>query len=392
MDNSLEYNNKLIGFDGFIARRDYFLNVLYLSMISTVLLIPQTNYVVNHIGVFEDVFNLQKILFDAPLLMKVWAIISALIMAYIGVGNATRRLNDIFGYVNEVFNILVSVLIIFTCFFNFVPLFLSLSAIGLCLILKLFLLLKKGKISKALPYDYLKEFNWGAYFGTWIWGLLNSSYKTLWIIPLSFTPLGFYFGFVCGLKGNEWAFKNKIWQNIEHFKKTQDKETIIFTVLSLIVVPIVVSFLVITLIVFSIIGISNWSKTASPNDVNKALDSVSKNISSIYFESYEIKNKENVFYVNPRDWQGYNFSQKKKIFDLAAAMAANERNAKNKGNSTYYSKNKELFKTKIFSSTTGELLAEFSIDEKIIKANGEPDFKEIFKAVLSAYKFYNPKK
>ena len=69
-----------------------------------------------------------------------------------------------------------------------------------------------------MPYDYKKEFNWGAFFGTWIWGLFNKSYKTLWMLLLWCTPWGLLFAIYCGIKGNEWAGKNRDWDNLEKFK------------------------------------------------------------------------------------------------------------------------------------------------------------------------------
>ena len=47
----------------------------------------------------------------------------------------------------------------------------------------------------------------------------------------------------------------------------------------------------------------------------------------------------------------------------------------------------ELNKTKIYSAETKELLGEFSME---LSENATP--KEIFKSVLTSYKFYNPKR
>ena len=43
----------------------------------------------------------------------------------------------------------------------------------------LFFIFKKGKVTSRYPYDFTKEFNWGAFFGGWIWGLFNESFKPL---------------------------------------------------------------------------------------------------------------------------------------------------------------------------------------------------------------------
>lgn len=70
-----------------------------------------------------------------------------------------------------------------------------------------------------IPHN-IKQWNWGAFWLTWIWGFGNRSFKTLWaLIPY----FGFIWMFVCGVKGNEWAWKNKQWSNVEDFNNTQRK-------------------------------------------------------------------------------------------------------------------------------------------------------------------------
>ncbi|MEI8129751.1 MAG: hypothetical protein WCG95_09080 [bacterium] len=70
----------------------------------------------------------------------------------------------------------------------------------------------------------IRGWNWGAFFLTWIWGIGNKSYLSLW----AFIPyFNFIWGFVCGAKGNEWAWKNKKWTNVEEFNKAQKKWVIV---------------------------------------------------------------------------------------------------------------------------------------------------------------------
>lgn len=71
----------------------------------------------------------------------------------------------------------------------------------------------------TLPPE-LRGWSWGAFFLGIIWGIFNNSYLTL----LLFIPfLNFIWWFVCGAKGNEWAWKNKKWNDINHFKRVQKK-------------------------------------------------------------------------------------------------------------------------------------------------------------------------
>ncbi len=66
--------------------------------------------------------------------------------------------------------------------------------------------------------------NWGAFFFTWIWGLFNGAYVTLWGLLLWFVPLGnIVWAIVCGLNGNRWAWQGKPWTSSEHFRSVQHK-------------------------------------------------------------------------------------------------------------------------------------------------------------------------
>jgi len=74
----------------------------------------------------------------------------------------------------------------------------------------------RGKLS-LLPVE-LSGWNWGAFFLSWIWGIGNNT----WIAFLTFIPIvNFIMIFILGAKGNEWAWQNKRWNSLEHFKKVQ---------------------------------------------------------------------------------------------------------------------------------------------------------------------------
>lgn len=73
-----------------------------------------------------------------------------------------------------------------------------------------------GKQSVVPPE--VKGWNWGAFLLNWIWGIGNSTYIAL----LMFVPLvNIFMFFILGAKGNEWAWKNRTWRDVEHFKQTQ---------------------------------------------------------------------------------------------------------------------------------------------------------------------------
>ncbi len=74
----------------------------------------------------------------------------------------------------------------------------------------------QGKLAALPPQLY--GWNWGAFFLTWIWGIGNNTQ----IAFLTWIPLvNFVMIFMLGAKGNEWAWQNKRWKSIEHFKKVQ---------------------------------------------------------------------------------------------------------------------------------------------------------------------------
>ena len=64
----------------------------------------------------------------------------------------------------------------------------------------------------------LDRWNWGAFFLNWIWGLGNSTYIALlmWVPFVNLIMI-----FVLGARGSAWAWKNKQWQDVEHFKRVQ---------------------------------------------------------------------------------------------------------------------------------------------------------------------------
>ena len=74
----------------------------------------------------------------------------------------------------------------------------------------------QGKMAMLPPQLY--GWNWGAFFLNWIWGIGNNTFIALLCL---FPLINIVMIFVLGAKGNEWAWQNKQWQNIEHFKRVQ---------------------------------------------------------------------------------------------------------------------------------------------------------------------------
>lgn len=73
--------------------------------------------------------------------------------------------------------------------------------------------------NSTLPPE-LQGLNWGAFLLNWIWGIGNNT----WLALLALVPgVGFIMSFVLLVKGNEWAWANKQWDSVDHFKATQRK-------------------------------------------------------------------------------------------------------------------------------------------------------------------------
>jgi predicted PurR-regulated permease PerM len=77
-----------------------------------------------------------------------------------------------------------------------------------------------GQGKQAIVPQEITGWNWGAFIFSWLWGLFNGTYIAL----LSLIPyVGIIMVIILGIKGNEWAWRYKHWDNVEHFKKVQRK-------------------------------------------------------------------------------------------------------------------------------------------------------------------------
>ncbi len=380
MENDLVICTKLFSRSGAIGRRDFFLNFLYITMLSSpfwlpvlaCLTIPKVLDIEWAVAIIGKLSSISIVIFSALLFPSL-----------------VKRLNDINGKFDKKLNT-----IYLSCFYvaTLLTAFVSQPFFIVILGFLIYLFAKKGVISSKSPKDITKSFNWGAYFGTWLWGLFNKSYVTLWMIPLSITPLGFVFQLICGIKGNEWAAANKDWKSINHFKESQETQTIVFTILQLVIFPIVLTIIVFALM-FGLMfktfdeSVKNPEKTKS--SIEK-IETVMSKIETLYFESHEITENENKFYISPNTWLYTSYKERTDILDLAANISASERRKNDKsGNCCSYSKSKELPRTKIYNVENNELLAEFYMDESLYTSE-EVNFKDILKASFKAYRFYEP--
>lgn len=75
-----------------------------------------------------------------------------------------------------------------------------------------------GMGDQSVVPQEIKGWSWGAFLWNWIWGVGNNT----WIALLTLLPfVNIIMTIVLGIKGREWAWKNKKWDSIEAFNKTQ---------------------------------------------------------------------------------------------------------------------------------------------------------------------------
>lgn len=407
MSENLEINTKLYSYDGILGRRDYCINLIYISAISLVINTPFIIYWLIRCSSLEDIFKFNIVFFNAPIILIFLTLISAILVLVLLVPTIHRRIRDLCANTN---NYLTAICVIFMGLANFwfiFPFAVYIAILSISWIVGLCLLFIPGKVTSKLPYDYTKDFNWGAYFGTWIWGLYNRSYLTLFMWALYTTPFKELFKIYCGLKGNEWAYKGKRWNDVEAFNKSQKKQTIFFICLNFLILPalfIVPMVLIIALIIA--LGTGNCDNSTTTEQIksppveeqkitNKKpvekieLDGIYKSLAYIYFDSYEFTENEYKFYVSEKDWKTYTIIDKLDLMNKAQKISKGYRykldRIEHPAGCSYTSESDYLNKIKLYSTEKHQLLGEFNddIDYENISA------KKMLKSVLKMWKFYD---
>lgn len=91
----------------------------------------------------------------------------------------------------------------------------------------------------SVPAEIMGGWNWGAFLLGWIWGIGHS----VWIALLAFIVPWPIMEIILGVKGNEWAWQNRRFESVEHFKEVQRKWTIwgvIIYIISLFVIAVII--------------------------------------------------------------------------------------------------------------------------------------------------------
>jgi len=75
-----------------------------------------------------------------------------------------------------------------------------------------------GMGKESIIPEEIKGWSWGGFLWTWIWGIGNKT----WISLLGLiSPINLIVAIILGIKGREWAWRNKKWDSVESFIKVQ---------------------------------------------------------------------------------------------------------------------------------------------------------------------------
>ena len=380
----LKINNKVVAFKGCIGRREYILNMMIVNAFSVLLTMPFSYWMVKSCQNPMEMFNFPALFASAPISVMFFYTLACLISIVLLFGLMLRRIADIKGVPVNIWICLVAGILVlipyvwilkmnaWTALFFIIGIFIS---ILICCI--------KGKISSQLPFDALKRFNWGAFWGTWIWGLFNKTPVTLLMIPLLFTPALFTFMIICGIKGNEWAFKNTKALDSEIFHKKQKNQAIFWNGLAGFVI-----FILPFLLVFFTVAYSVKTAIDNPDSLKKVgntLSEIAEDLIVSNFTDYVLDIDENKFYMEPKIWINLTYNERYDLFKGAAAYASMKKLQSSDLRFEGYSGSRtdEMEITKIYSTYNGEILAEFNTDG----VDDVSDFKSAMSAFMKALYF-----
>lgn len=379
----MNINNNFVAFKGFIGRRDYILNIMYLSMISAILSMPFSIWIATAVQNPLEAFNVGSLVRTAPIFASFFWGVACVISLVIGFGLYSRRIADIRGEEGTPAYVWAAVLAISPYLWVMKTNPITVLIFLMCLVAGFIILIIPGKISGQIPHDELKRFNWGAFWGTWIWGLCNKTYITMWSIPLFFTPAFFAWAVICGMKGNEWALKNQS-ADVDKFQAGQKHQAIFWNILAgffIFILPILLVFLITAFVITSTIK--------NPESAQKFIEQTEDFVEYIVddaFESYELDIDENRFYMDPQNWVNLSYNDRYNALKGAAAVASLKKSRSDDKKYEGYngSRTSEMAKTRIYSTYNGELLAEFKMDSY---ADEIHDFKSAFKAAMKSLYF-----
>ncbi len=400
MDENYEINTKLYGFGGILGRRDYCINLIYILVIMFLINCPFAIYLSKKLLSFDEILRYNEFFYGAPLILVLISLLTSIAVGALLLSNVHRRLTDILGRKSSFLTTVFGIMILTSFLWFIFPYTILGKLFLLTLVWSVFLIFMPGSITSKLPYDYTKIFNWGAFLGTWMWGFYNKSYITLFQWAVGPTPFGFLFKIYCGLKGNEWAYKNKKYDDLEKFNKSQRRQTVFFIFWNFVILPLLLALPLILIFTYTLTFNNYYTGCAIKQDekppivkqVNRSqekvdLDGLYKFLANLYFESYEFTNNENKFYLDTDEykWKDSSIFDKCEIMDKALKISKGyrykENRIKNPNKCPAANSYDEMRKIKIYSAKTGQLIGEYNtlIDDNAFT----------LKDAMSIWKFYD---
>lgn len=365
MEIDYKINKSLFGFNGILNRRNFIANYFLINAITTSIFVtPLLVLFFVKPSLLRQIIGIVPYKPSFVLFVIFWLVCYCCLKFGWYYLTILRRMRDILGENREIkahiLTILLSLLILTVELSSRNVLLLQYFTIAVVVCLMCI----EGNISSKLPKETLPRFNWGAFLGTWIWGLFNKSYKTLWGILLFFTPGFFNFAIYCGLKGNEWAYKNQQIEE-EKFHNNQRMQTTIWAF----VAPVLNIIIWISLLFTSISGFSAYLKT-HPQYRDKLVGyyvEVMALKAQTTFEEIKLDNNEYRFVINPKVWNTYSDNEKYSLFNSAGSYIIYKKSLKPSIDAPI----EELEKIKIYSSFNNEILGEFQPSQDMIKDKGK---------------------
>lgn len=370
-------NKKLISLTGVLGRRDFFVNVLFISMIKYLLVTP----VIYSMFIHPELISVENN--SRPLWALLYMCVVGLIVGVLYFPSLVRRVRDILGEENDNRIYMISAILSLIIFIIYTPVGAIFGWVGVFAIFMAMFL--NGKITGEKPKSEIVKFNWGAFFGTWIWGIFNRAPVTLWILPLMITPAWLPFMFICGMKGNEWAYNNnkEKYEDIEKFHLTQSVQSIFLTILS----PVIFLICFAAISISTGLGLYTYSQK-HPEFVTKMetkLGQYQVRAVESTFDKVELEDGVYKFYLNPENWNAASNTLKISVLKNAQSYVLIKNNRK-------YLKAADLLESvdlinsvKVYSTFNNEILAEFNLSQEAVQQlktkleeKLKPEFNEIW--------------
>lgn len=391
-DNYFNENNKFLSLFGVLGRRGFIINTLIIELIEGLIWSTPIVYLIMfNPKIIEDFGLYTAKPTIMPLWWTIWIAVVGLISSALYFPSVVRRVRDIIGEVDDNRIYMVASILSVVIFMGYTPVGATFFGKWISFFVILVLIFQKGKITAKKPKSKIIKFNWGAFLGTWIWGLFNKAPITLLMLPLCLTFSWFPFMLICGLMGNEWAAGNDKYDSLEDFHKSQEKQATLWAIIA----PILLIVGFVAAMFLSGIVFYNYSK-AHPEFKTK-FESLSKEYMQVSVESnytkIELGDIENKFYIEPEIWSKLTPKYRKQMFDMAANYAAmSKNNAEISKSKKMYPINIEVMnKTKIYSSFNNEVLAEYYVNPDVFskELKKAKTIKEVLSISNSGYKINN---